>query len=983
MSAASRRTIWCVRALALAFVLAALPAGVSAQYFGANKVQYRALRFRVLKTEHFDIHFQQDERESVDLAASLAERWWARLSRFFGHSLDSRQQIVVYRTQVDFEQTPIVDGALAIGTRGFTEPWRRRIAMPFAGSLVETDHIIGHELVHAFQFEALSRPAPPGEQRSGAPLPRWFIEGLAEYLSLGAVDPHTAMWLRDAVRVDRLPSLRALQHPGYFPYRWGHAFWAYVGGRWGDDEAARFFTVAAWAGVSAAIERVLGLTADQLVADWHAVIEDTYLRGTEGLAPVGWPVLAGHAIGRSSNSGPAMSPDGRWLAFLSERPAAVGLFVADAMSGDVVASLTAASDDPDDTNAQFADSAGAWDREGRRLAVATVSRGRAGISVFAWPGGARELEVAFDDVDEIYGPTWSPDGRSLAFTGSAGGVADLFVYDLQHATLRRLTDDAFADMQPAWEPDGRRIAFVTDRFTTDTAALTFGEYRVALIDADTGGIQPVPALPAGKHICPQWSPDGRQLYVISDWDGISNLYRIELATGDVRRLTAVLTGLSGVTPLSPALSVAGSDGTVAFTVYERGRFTINTLIPGTGQPVDTEPVSAERDLPPVDLFAVGATSTGWLANEPAIAPRARWSVSPYRPRFSLEHLSPPAFSVGADRFRAATATGFGVVLSDLLNSHWIVAALELNQQLEPGLRGTGAYAGYLNQVHRWKWGAIATVAPSLTGRRIGSGGAPPRVSLIRQTEHAGTLLASYALDRARRVEFTAGVSRLSFDGSAGGDLGPAGELTDPVTLGIASAALVSDRTVPGPMSILRGERFRVEASPTVGTIQYLNVLADYRRYITPLPFYTVAGRAIHIGRYGAGADDPRMPPLYLGYPALVRGYAASPPAAADHLFGSRMAVGNVELRFPLLRPFTGVSRWMYGGVPLEVALFADGGLVWGDSSVASREHASAAWSTGVTVRTSIFGLGLGQLDVARPFRGRGGWVVQFNLVPAF
>ena len=39
------------------------------------------------------------------------------------------------------------------GTGGFTEPIERRIVLPFAGPLAETDHVIGHELVHAFQFD--------------------------------------------------------------------------------------------------------------------------------------------------------------------------------------------------------------------------------------------------------------------------------------------------------------------------------------------------------------------------------------------------------------------------------------------------------------------------------------------------------------------------------------------------------------------------------------------------------------------------------------------------------------------------------------------------------------------------------------------------------------------------------------------------------------------------------------------------------------
>ncbi len=95
---------------------------------------------------------------------------------------------------------------------------------------------------------------------------------------------------------------------------------------------------------------------------------------------------------------------------------------------------------------------------------------------------------------------------------------------------------------------------------------------------------------------------------------------------------------------------------------------------------------------------------------------------------------------------------------------------------------------------------------------------------------------------------------------------------------------------------------------------------------------------MHYGRYGASAEDNRLIPMFLGYPEFVRGYGVDSFSAGecgtgsscptyDQLVGSRMLVGNIELRFPLLRPF-GVSDRMYGPLPVEVAFFLDGGVTW-------------------------------------------------------
>ena len=72
-------------------------------------------------------------------------------------------------------------------------------------------------------------------------LPLWFIEGMAEYLSSAPVDPHTAMWMRDAARAREGTAHASTSSTTreYFPYRYGQALWAYIAGRCGDEVFAR------------------------------------------------------------------------------------------------------------------------------------------------------------------------------------------------------------------------------------------------------------------------------------------------------------------------------------------------------------------------------------------------------------------------------------------------------------------------------------------------------------------------------------------------------------------------------------------------------------------------------------------------------------------------------------------------------------------------------------------------------------------------
>ncbi len=997
---------------------------LSAQYFGQNKVQYKNFGFQVLKTEHFDIYFYPQEREGIDVSARLAERWMARLSRIFEHQLRGRQPLILYASHADFEQTNVIPGELSEGTGGVTEPLRRRIVLPLGGPLADTDHVIGHELVHAFQFDITSTPGSPTGANGAERLPLWFIEGMAEYLSLGPIDPNTAMWLRDAARQEKLPSIDDLNDPKYFPYRWGQAFWAYIGGTYGDTVIGRMLAIASAAGdVDQAIKQVTGSTSKQVSEAWHTAIRNDYgpvLAATTPPAEVGQPVIRTEGFGGDLNVGPAISPDGKRLAFLSERGGlSIDLYIADATTGKILRKLTSTASDPHYSSIQFIYSAGAWASDSSRIAIATVTGGHPALAIFQAESGNKEREDVITDVDEIFNPTWAPDGHAIAFTGMSQGLTDLFIYDLDARTLRRLTNDAFAELQPAWSPDGREIAFATDRFSSRLESLEIGPYRLAVLDVTSGAIQPLNVFDAGKHINPQWSPDGSALYFLSDRDGIPNLYRLAIASGAVTQVTTIGTGLSGITSTSPALSVASRSGVAAFSVYGNGKYSIDTLSPDQLAGRLVGPVRfAAGALPPINRKPSEVVA---LLTSPSLGlpPPQTYETRAYRPGLGLDAVGQPMIAIGASRFGAAIGGGIALSFSDMLAQHTLVTAVQVNSGFSTGFsaKDTAAQVMYLNQAHRWNWGLVGGQVPYLSGGfQSGVGtvqGEPAEIDqtiIFRQTERSAAGIAIYPFNRARRLEVQGGVSQISFDqivqttafslntGQLLVDTSDTTPLAQSLTLGTFSTALVSDTSSFGATSPVQGERYRVEASPTVGSINFTNVLADYRRYFMPVSFYTIAARAMHFGRYGSGGEDPRLFPLYVGYPDFVRGYdvnsftgadcvpnATSDCPLFDRLTGSRMLVGNLEFRFPLLRPF-GASSRMYGPVPVEVALFADGGVTWNSGERPSifggtRDGVSSA---GVALRVNFFGFAVGEFDFVRPFqRASRGWLFQFNLLPGF
>src|SRR5215207_7819536 len=258
----------------LGALLIGAPAPVAAQYFGRNKVQYEKFDWRIMRTSHFDQYFYPAESLVVRDAGRMAERWYARHSDSFRHTFD-RKSLVFYADHPDFQQTNVIGEELSEGTGGVTEGLRTRVIMPFTGVYADNDHVLGHELVHVFQY-SVAEAGPGGLARLGA-LPLWLIEGMSEYFSLGRDDPLTAMWLRDAAERDKLPTIEQLTNDQrFFPYRYGQALWAYVGGRWSDRTVVDTYKASARFGFEAGIRRVLGISTDSLAKDWAAANKAFY-----------------------------------------------------------------------------------------------------------------------------------------------------------------------------------------------------------------------------------------------------------------------------------------------------------------------------------------------------------------------------------------------------------------------------------------------------------------------------------------------------------------------------------------------------------------------------------------------------------------------------------------------------------------------------------------------------------------------------------
>jgi outer membrane protein assembly factor BamA len=210
---------------------------------------------------------------------------------------------------------------------------------------------------------------------------------------------------------------------------------------------------------------------------------------------------------------------------------------------------------------------------------------------------------------------------------------------------------------------------------------------------------------------------------------------------------------------------------------------------------------------------------------------------------------------------------------------------------------------------------------------------------------------------------------------------------------------VGDNSNFGVASPLTGHRFRFQAGQYFGAINMSNVLGDYRKYFRLAPI-TLATRNMYVGRFGRDAENGVLPPLYLGYSTLVRGYDAnvfndSDPTKGvtiNDLIGSQMYVGNVEVRYPLTGPerLSGIkSRFLL----TELNLFTDGGVAWGgyqglamdDKGSRLVRESKLVLSSGISLRVNVFGYLILEPFYAVPWQNGGFKNANFglNFVPGW
>ncbi|MFZ6033584.1 MAG: hypothetical protein ACOYVE_09790 [Melioribacter sp.] len=548
-----------------------MPHLISAQFyfFGRNKVQYESFKWKLIKTEHFNIYYYDNFERIAEIGARFAEESFEELKVKFNHYVTSKIPLIFYNSHIHFQQTNTIPNFIPEGVGGFFEFLKGRVVIPYPGSLKDFRHVIKHELVHVFMTNKIFNLLRDHRIETGRMPPLWFVEGLAEYWSY-EWDAQGEMIMRDFLLNNMFIPLEDLSGAGgYIIYKEGQSFLEFIAAEFGEDKIL-FIIENMWRFNSFYdnLEYSLGLKIKDIGERWEYYLKKKYYPLYESYLP--------HFIGarKLTDAGLNFNPrifnkDGeKEIYFIGNHNGYSSVFKLDYDNVDHTQPevIIEGEKEPEYESFHLLDNTLDLSEDGL-LAFITKSKERDVIHLYSVIGNNKIKTLGFENLISIRSPKFSNDGKRLLFSATdTKAYVDIYMYDLEKDTLLRLTNDYYADADPVFDKEGKKVIFCSDRTSGEYAQ----KFNLFELDLSSYAVSYITNINANIRF-PRFSPDYKTLYFNCDYDGVYNIWRLNnygVKKDEIEQLTKFVTSVYSFDFVDDTTLVTSSFEKLSFQFYE-------------------------------------------------------------------------------------------------------------------------------------------------------------------------------------------------------------------------------------------------------------------------------------------------------------------------------------------------------------------------------------------------------------------------------
>ncbi|MCS6832117.1 MAG: hypothetical protein NZ521_00960, partial [Flammeovirgaceae bacterium] len=514
--------------------------------FGKNRVQYKKFDWQYVSTNNFEVHYYQGGQQLAQLAARYAEEDFTRITDLVGFSPYNKIKLFIYQSITDLQQSNIGVSHQSFSSGSQTRFVRSEVEIPFTGNLSEFKKEIAYGIADILIFEMMYGGNLKEVLSSTylLRLPEWFMAGAAKYIAEGwsvEMDDH----LRDMLTEKNFPKPNRIR--GEEAAIVGQSIWNYIAEEYGKTNISSILNLTRIVrNEKSSIQGTLGISYQTFIQQW----KNYYLQQLSTVAN------QHNVIDKRLKLFPnkknieyhqiSIHPSGKWIAFTENDQGKVKVKIA-SLEKNKQKTVFSAGYRLLNQRVEKQLPLVAWKNDHELIIIGT----KAGkIQLFVrepfttrWQFWKHNPKIRLDNLTHVKDFDIHPDENTLVMSAEKNGQNDLYLLQLDAATIQQLTKDLNDDLCPKFMPDGKSVIFSSNR-KTDSLQTSKPEdnlspyFNIFTIPFAKGAKKQLQRLTNNIHNDFHPMPlENNDILYLSDQKGIYQLFRLSLKDSITSQLT--------------------------------------------------------------------------------------------------------------------------------------------------------------------------------------------------------------------------------------------------------------------------------------------------------------------------------------------------------------------------------------------------------------------------------------------------------------